>query len=250
MTSSENRGENWGEDRRVLAVIPCHNEAATIGGVIRELHASGFQVAVIDDCSTDDTLRIAQETGAVVLHQCANLGYGLTLQTGYRYALNKGFDAVVQLDGDGQHPPRFARELVMAMYDEKADIVIGSRFLDSRSYRVPLVRRLGKNFFGWILKFLTGLKITDPTSGYQALSARTLRFYIGPLFPDDYPDANVLLLAHRMGFTILEKPVVMMADKGVSMHRGFFRPLFYVVSMFLSILICLITKLPEKDASR
>jgi hypothetical protein len=146
------------------------------------------------------------------------------------------------MDGDGQHDPQFLRTLLAEVKEEKADVVIGSRFLGGGEYHVPLLRRMGMLLFGFIAGRLSGQKITDPTSGYQALGRRAIEFYTGDGFPGDYPDADVLVMLHRAGLRMREVPVAMRPNSnGRSMHSGL-KPLYYVYKMFLSLFLNLLRK--------
>ena len=116
--------------KRVLAIIPAYNEAATVGDVVREIREAvpGAEVVVVNDASADDTAARARRAGAVVLTLPLNLGIGGAVQTGFRYAQEMGFDIAIQVDGDGQHTPAEIPRLLEEMEEEGADIVIGSRF--------------------------------------------------------------------------------------------------------------------------
>src|SRR4051794_31489631 len=119
---------------RHLAVIPAFDEAATIGAVIDsvELHAPQYDVLVVDDGSTDDTAAMAERLGTRVVRHPFNLGIGGAVQSGFKYALEHGYDYVVQVDGDGQHDPGEIAKLHAVMDDDPAiDVVVGSRFLTS-----------------------------------------------------------------------------------------------------------------------
>ena len=124
-----------------LAVVPAYNEAATVSSVVRAVrrYAPAFDVLVVDDGSTDDTERIAQDTGARVLRHPFNLGIGGAVQSGYQFALEHGYDVAVQVDGDGQHDPSQAPALLAAL--EQADLVIGARFAGTGDYDVRGPRR-------------------------------------------------------------------------------------------------------------
>ena len=234
-----------------LVVIPAYNEEERIGSVIQGIkeYLPSAHVLVVDDGSGDRTRRQATEAGAKVLSHPFNLGYGAALQTGYRYALKKNYEEIVQMDGDGQHDPSFITHLLAIIRKGEADIAIGSRFLqapalvsEGRPYRPPLMRLLGMWIFGIITSLVTRQKITDPTSGYQAMNRRVLEWASSDQFPYDYPDADVIIMLHRAGFRIREVAVQMFENRDKkSMHSGW-KPLYYVFKMFLSILVTLIRK--------
>src|SRR5512138_2882420 len=222
--------------RRLIAVIPAYNEEGRIGPVVervrREVQAN---VVVVDDGSRDATAAEARSAGAIVAVHPVNLGYGSALQTGYRYALRAGYDAVVQLDADGQHDPTSIQALLAELRDG-ADVVVGSRFLHAGSYRPPLARRLGMTLFGGVASILSGMRLTDPTSGFQALSRRALEFFAHERYPHDYPDADVLSMVARSGLVLREVPVRMhAAPDGKSMHSGILKPLYYIFRMSLAL---------------
>lgn len=225
-----------GPFRRLVAIIPAYNEEGRIGPVVGRVRREvETDVVVIDDGSADDTAQEAREAGAIVAVHPVNLGYGAALQTGYRYALRAGYDAVIQLDADGQHDPESIAALVQALKDG-GDVVVGSRFLHPGSYRPPLARRLGMTLFGGVASLLSGMKLTDPTSGFQALSRRALVFYAHERYPHDYPDADVLSMVARAGLRLCEVPVRMHeAPDGKSMHAGVLKPLYYAFRMSLAL---------------
>jgi glycosyltransferase involved in cell wall biosynthesis len=215
--------------------MPAFNEAKAIRRVLEQVRSQvSGDVLVVDDGSSDETAEEARLGGARVAVHPVNLGYGAALQTGYRYALRHGYDAVVQLDADGQHDPASIPRLLAELAD--ADVVVGSRFLDSSSYRPPLSRRIGMWIFGRVAATLSGKLITDPTSGFQAVSRAALRFYAHERYPVDFPDADVLAMVARSGLRLKEVPVRMLASPdGKSMHGGIVRPLYYVFRMSLAL---------------
>jgi glycosyltransferase involved in cell wall biosynthesis len=225
--------------KRCLVIIPAFNEEQNIKAVIQHVKAQPFpkDVLVVDDCSSDQTATVAKKVGAKVVSLICNLGYGAAVETGYKYAMENNYGIVVQLDGDGQHEPRCISDLIHALHHQRADVVIGSRFLGKNScYRPTLLRKIGMRFFQWVIRLCIHETITDPTSGYQALDKRVVRFFVeNNLYPTDYPDADIILLLHNVGFKIVEVPVVMyQSTTGKSMHSGF-KPLYYMIKMLLSI---------------
>jgi glycosyltransferase involved in cell wall biosynthesis len=238
-------------DLRTIVMIPAYNEGKRIGQVIAGIKGvlPGIDVLVIDDGSKDDSRQGAIEAGARVISHPFNLGYGSALQTGYKYALKKGYETIVQMDGDGQHDPSSISDLLAPIQKGEADIVIGSRFLKTKEmesgqflYRAPFTRKVGMGLFRTITSFLINQKVTDSTSGYQAMDHRVLEWVSGDKFPVDYPDADVIIMLHRAGFRIREVPVRMFeSQEKKSMHSGW-KPLYYVFKMFLSIGVTLMRK--------
>lgn len=227
-----------------IIIIPAYNEEANIQKVINDIkhvvpHA---RIVAVDDGSTDNTVEVASQAGAIVISHPFNLGYGAALQTGYKYALRKGYDCVVQMDGDGQHDPSYTPRLLEVIEKGEADVSIGSRFMGEGEYRTGFIRRLGMKIFNILTSLVTNTKLTDSTSGYQALSRNILRFYVSNRYPVDFPDADVLIMLHRSGFKIKEVPVRMYSKKnGKSMHSGL-KPIYYIFKMFLSIILTMLRR--------
>lgn len=225
----------------ILVLIPAFNEAAKIAAVIGHVGTAlpTADILVVDDGSVDNTAMIARETGAFVVSHSFNMGYGVAIQTGYKFAMDHGYAFLVQIDGDGQHDPGCIPGLLAPLLSGETDFVLGSRFLDAQSYEPSLFRRLGMGFFRGFVRLVTGLKITDCTSGFQAFNREVIRFFVRDTFPIDYPDADVLITLHRACFRIQELPVRMYAAEGKSMHSGM-KPLYYLFKMTLSILVTLL----------
>jgi glycosyltransferase involved in cell wall biosynthesis len=229
-------------------LIPAFNEARTLPAVIRDVRAATpFDVLVVDDGSVDETYKIATRAGVKVLRHPFNLGYGAALQTGYTFAHAGDYDVVVQLDADGQHDPIYVGELAGRVTDGHTDVCVGSRFLVGDGYVPPFARRVGMVLFGYIATVVTGRRVTDPTSGYQALSRRAFSFFRSDVFPTDYPDADMLILLHRAGLAAEELPVAMRESLSDSMHDGVLAPVFYVFKMLLSIAVTLLREPPPHD---
>lgn len=225
-----------------IVVIPAYNEAETIAPVIADIFAAlpEADVLVIDDGSADDTSAIARAAGAGVLRLPVNSGYGVALQTGYKYAVRNGYARLAQMDGDGQHKAEFLPSLFAILDAGEADIVIGSRFLDDDGHYQPSrARKVGMAVFSRIASRVMRQHISDPTSGYQVMRIGVARFFCTDVYPADYPDADILILLHRSGYRVAERPVQMRMPTGKSMHAGH-RSLYYVYKMFLSIFVTLL----------
>lgn len=224
-------------------IIPAYNEAGRIATTIAGIRKFGnADIVVVDDGSNDDTASEARAAGARVIELPFNLGYGAALQTGFKYALDKGYEFAVQMDADGQHDPLSIEALISPVLKDEVDVVIGSRFLDKGNYKAPFVRRMGMYFFGIITSVVTGRRITDPTSGFQALNKKVMEFYASDAYPADYPDADVIIMLYRQGFRFKEVPVIMHNAAKRSMHGGILKPLYYIFKMMLSIFVTLLRK--------
>ena len=224
-------------------IIPAYNEAGRIATSIAGIRKFGnADVVIVNDGSDDDTAGEAKAAGARVIELPFNLGYGAALQTGFKYALDKGYEFAVQMDADGQHDPLSIEALISPVLKDEVDVVIGSRFLDKGNYKAPFVRRMGMYFFGIITSVVTGRRITDPTSGFQALNKKVMEFYASDAYPADYPDADVIIMLYRQGFRFKEVPVIMHNAAKRSMHGGILKPLYYIFKMMLSIFVTLLRK--------
>jgi len=221
---------------RSIVLLPSYNEATRLPEVLRRLRelAPEFQPVVVDDGSRDRTAAVAREHGAIVLEHPFNLGYGAALQTGYKFALEEGTELLVQMDADGQHDPTHIARLTEPILAGRADLVIGSRFLEPTDYRMGLARTIGRKLFQRLAR-LSGLDVTDPTSGFQALDRAVLELYVGEFFPSDYPDVDVLLIGHRRGLRIEECSVVMhQATRPSTLHGGL-RSFYYLYRLTLAL---------------
>jgi glycosyltransferase involved in cell wall biosynthesis len=231
-------------ENNILVLIPAVNEEDRVGDVIQGVrqHLQGAKILVVDDGSGDGTARVSRDAGACVVSHPFNMGVGTALQTGYKYAVQHGFQYVIQLDADGQHSPAFLPAFVEKLKETQADLIIGSRFLQRRDHNVPFGRWVGNALFAKLASLLIHENLTDPTSGYRALKSTALHFCIQDTYGFDYPDADFLLTLHRSGYRIEEIPIHVLPRKGgQSQHRGL-KPIYYTIKMFLSIFIILLRK--------
>jgi glycosyltransferase involved in cell wall biosynthesis len=221
---------------RGLVLLPAFNESESLGGVLRGLEylLDRCEIVVVDDGSRDGTGDLARRLGTTVLTHPFNLGYGAALQTGYKYGLTRGVEFVVQMDADGQHEPADVGSLLEELLQGESDIVIGSRFLEPTAYRMGTVRSLGRKLFSFVGS-LAGLRVSDPTSGFQALGRRAIELYAEEFFPSDYPDIDVLLVAHRCGLNVREVPVAMKQAERASRLHGGLKSWYYVYRLALSL---------------
>lgn len=231
-----------GED--LLIIIPAYNEQGRVGQVIGEVMSAlpGADVLVVDDGSTDGTVADAAGAGAKVLSLPVNSGYGVALQTGYKFGVRAGYETIGQIDADGQHRAEYLTEMLQALEQQDADLIVGSRFLgDDDHYKPSLARAVGIGLFAHLTSSITHEQISDPTSGFQLMRSRVARLFCSDVYPTDYPDADVLILLHRTGYRVREVAVQMRPSPGKSMHSGHTGP-YYVYKMLLSIFVTLLRR--------
>jgi glycosyltransferase involved in cell wall biosynthesis len=196
---------------RVLALIPARNEAGSLPAVIAALRADqpAVDMLVVDDASEDETPGIAASAGVTHLRLCEHLGVGNAIRVGLRWALQRGYDTVVRVDGDGQHPSGEIDALVAPLADGRADAVVGSRFGGRAGYRTPPgLRRAGQRALSAWVSAATGVRVTDATSGFWAFGARAIAL-LAEEHPPGYPEPELLLLLARSGIRVAEVPVRM-----------------------------------------
>jgi glycosyltransferase involved in cell wall biosynthesis len=224
---------------RALAIVPARNEAGAIAGVVREIKAFDPQldIVVVDDGSTDRTAELAAAAGAVVLRLPFNLGIGGALQTGYKYALESGYELAVRLDGDGQHDPAELSKLIGPVLAGEADIVIGSRFTSSDpTYRPTFARRLGIGLFANIVSLLVRQRVTDTTSGFQALNGNGIALFASD-YPHDYPEVEATVMVFRHQLRLKEVDVRMRDREHGSSSITAVRSLYYLVKVLLALFV-------------
>ena len=234
-----------------LAIVPAYNEAESIGHVVGELRerAAEFDVLVVDDGSTDDTAARASAVGAQVVRHPFNLGIGGAVQTGYQYALERGYAVAVQVDGDGQHDPACVHALLRHLRAHpELDMVTGSRFLaaDGEGYRSSVPRRMGIRIFSAILSSIVGQRVTDPTSGLRMTGRRGIELFARD-YPHDYPEVEAVLLMHHHRLASMEIPVVMRDRIGGVSSINSTRSVYYMLKVLLAVFVGLFRARPVPE---
>jgi len=229
---------------RVLIVVPAWNEEGSIASVVHELHSTlaGMDVLVVDDGSTDQTALSAREAGAVVARLPYNLGVGGAMRLGFRYAVERDYDTVVQIDADGQHDPAFIPPLLERIV-AGADLVIGARFAGVGEYRVRGPRRWAMALLSYVLSQLAGTRLTDTTSGMRA-SSRPLVELFATHYPVEYLGDTVetLAMAARRDFRIEQVPVAMRVRKTGSPSHTAGKATVYLVRALVTLVLALIRR--------
>jgi len=225
---------------RRVAIVPARNEEASVAAVIDEIRAfdPDFEVVVVDDGSGDRTAEAASSKGARVLRLPFRLGIGGAVQTGFRYAFENGFDLAVRIDGDGQHDPAQLQAVIEPLLAGEADIVVGSRFVGAAGYRSSRPRRLGIRILSGAVSALVRQRVTDPTSGFQAVNRHGIALFAAD-YPHDYPEAEatVMLVKHRL--RLREVPVTMRERAAGRSSIGALASVYYMVKVLLAIVIAL-----------
>ena len=231
---------------RRLAIVPAYNEAGSIRSVIDEIRAvdADFDIVVIDDGSTDDTARLAERAGARVVRLPYNLGIGGAVQTGFKYAWERGFDIAVQVDGDGQHDAHEIPKLLGPLIDGRADMVVGTRFAGESGYSAPVARRIGIRLFAALVSLIVRQRMTDTTSGFRAVNRRGIRLFATD-YPHDYPEVEATVLLYRHQLRIVEVPVAMRTRETGTSSITVLRSVYYMGKVTLALFIGLFRRRPN-----
>jgi glycosyltransferase involved in cell wall biosynthesis len=209
-----------------LALIPAFNEERHVAGVVAGARAH-LAVLVVDDGSTDRTAGRAEEAGAVVLRQTPNQGKGAALRAGFRWALEKGYDAVVTLDADDQHDPAEIGKFLRAFVDTQADLIIGARDFS----QIPIVRRITNTIGRWTFSWALGQPIADNQSGYRLVSRRLMAAALRPEGGRETGfefEVEIIVICLEHGYT-LEWVPIRTIYAGETSH---IKPLPHVVNYF------------------
>lgn len=219
-------------------MIPAHNEEGNIATVLEDVLSLKLQadILVINDGSDDATENIVKSYPVFLVSHPVNLGYAATLKTGFKFACKKGYQNVIQLDGDGQHDVQYIHELMSALTNEQIDIVLGSRFLQKSQMNISWAKLAVIKFFRMTILRMTGKKVTDPTSGFRGYKESVFHNFVRPnFFPNEYPDSNLIIELLLQNYRLKEVPVNMKNRMhGVSMHSGF-KSVIYLFHVMLSI---------------
>ncbi len=223
---------------RKIIIIPVYNEEENIESTVESIqkNALDFDYIIINDCSTDRTRKICEENGFNVINLPINLGIGGAVQTGYRYAYEQGYDVAVQVDGDGQHDPKFLEKMAEYLKENDVDMVIGSRFIEKKGFQSSAARRIGISFFSILIKILTGKKITDPTSGLRMVGRNVMDIFSKD-YPRDYPEPESVVAILRRNLKVKEIPVIMHERAGGVSSISFKNSVYYMIKVTFAILI-------------
>jgi glycosyltransferase involved in cell wall biosynthesis len=233
----------------VLIVVPAYNEAQCVAAVVAEVRAAvpTADVLVVDDASTDSTSAVARAAGAAVLRLPVNLGVGGAMRTGFRFALRRGYDAVVQVDGDGQHDASFLPALLAAL--SEADVVVGARFAGTGAYAVRGPRSWAMKVLSRVVSLIVGTRITDATSGYRAANRRAIAVFAAH-YPAEYLGDTVesLVIARRIGLVVRQVPVAMRPRAAGVASQGLVGSVVYLGRAAMALALAMVRRWPYEEA--
>lgn len=224
---------------KVLVIIPAFNEEKNIVNVVNKLKKTCLNVdyVIINDCSKDATEEVIKENRFNYISLPVNLGIGGGVQTGYKYAVENGYDIAVQIDGDGQHEPEYIEKLIEPIVKGQADMVIGSRFIEKEGFQTSFMRRFGINFLNKLIKICCKQEITDTTSGFRATSKKlTKRF--AESYAQDYPEPEAIIDSVLNGYIVTEVPVIMHERKEGKSSINLTKSVYYMIKVSLAIILC------------
>lgn len=227
---------------KVIIIIPAYNEQDNIKQVVDNLidNYPQFDYIVINDCSSDKTKDILQYNNYNYINLPVNLGIGGGVQMGYKYAKEHGYDIAIQMDGDGQHDPKFFEKVIEPIKNDKADIVIGSRFIEGIGFQSTGLRRLGIRFLSTLINLVSGIIVKDVTSGYRAVNRKFIEIYSGE-YAQDYPEPEAIVSAAMYNARILEYPVIMSERIGGESSISPFKSVYYMIKVSIAIILYRIT---------
>lgn len=223
---------------KILLIIPAYNEEGNILKTVEKIKKSknNYDYIVINDGSKDSTPKILDDNKINHIDLIHNLGIGGAVQTGYKYAYEHDYDIAIQYDGDGQHDIKYVENIIKPIVDGKANMVIGSRFVDKKSseFKSTGARRIGIKLISWIIKFKTGKKIFDTTSGFRAVDKNIISLFKID-YPVEYPEPISTVNVLKKGYKVDEVAVSMNErESGVSSIRAW-KNAYYMINVFLSI---------------
>lgn len=219
---------------KILIMIPAYNEELNIERVVNNLieNYPQYDYVVINDGSKDDTAKICREKGFHLIDLPINLGLSGAVQAGMRYAWQNGYDAAIQIDGDGQHRPEFIGKLAEELDKDNAQIVIGSRFVTQK--KPHSLRMLGSNVISAFIKLSTGFRLNDPTSGMRMFNRDIIKEFALNINYGPEPDTISYLI--KKGVRVKEVQVQMDERVAGESYLNITRSMKYMILMSFSIL--------------
>lgn len=233
---------------KILVIIPCYNEEENLAFVVERLarEAPEADYLIVDDCSTDGSAALCAQNGYNYISLPVNLGIGGGVQSGYLYAREHGYDITVQMDGDGQHNPKYLASVVKPVADGNLDMCVGSRFIKKEGFQTSFMRRFGIGIISNLIRLLCGVRVKDTTSGFRACN-KALTNYFADHYAQDYPEPEAIITAVLGGWRVGEVPVVMEERMAGKSSISPLKSAFYMIKVILGLLVFRITEGRRKE---
>jgi glycosyltransferase involved in cell wall biosynthesis len=210
---------------KTVVLITVYNEEKNIENIVTRI-VPKYDLFVIDDGSDDNTAAVAKKCGALTIRLPMNIGQGAATIAGYKAILEKDYDVIVKMDGDGQHNPDEIGGFVTALQNEKYDIIVGSRRLGTNYNTAPFLRRTFLPFYTWLINVATGYAMTDSMCGFRAFRTTSLK-RVFPLLNNSlepqYLAAEMFVRFSRAGLSVGEIPINLLERDSGSSYKGVFR---------------------------
>ena len=229
---------------KILLIIPAYNEEECILNTYNTIveynkkNKTNYDVIVINDGSKDNTEQILANNNIPHIKLIQNLGIGGAVQTGYKYALENGYDIAIQYDGDGQHDVSCVKDLVKPIIEDNYDMVIGSRFVvkDDKNFKSTFARRVGINIISFFIKIFARFKIYDPTSGFRASNKKLIEFFANT-YPTEYPEPVSEVAILEKGYKVKEVPAKMHERQGGKSSIHAWKNAYYMINVTIAMFI-------------
>ncbi len=238
--------------KKLLLIVPAFNEEKNLPELVNKINEVQntmpikVDTLIINDFSTDNTKEVLKTLENVnFINLPCNLGIGGAVQTGYKYAKENDYDYAIQIDGDGQHNPKYIKQAYEEI-EKGYNFVIGSRFIDNQGFQSSFVRRLGINFFYYLIRILTREKITDATSGFRLCDRKVIDLF-SRYYPADYPEPETLMILISNGFKVTEIPVIMNEREHGKSSINVVNSIYYMIKVTTAILLSFSLKKKVKN---
>lgn len=229
--------------KKVLIIIPAFNEEENILNTYNSIinynkkNKTKYDVIIINDCSTDNTKKILEKNSIPHVNLIHNLGIGGAVQTGYKYAYENNYDIAVQFDGDGQHDVNYVSDIITPILNGDSDFVIGSRFIDKDidGFKSSTTRRIGIKIISFFIKFATGKRVFDTTSGFRAVNKEII-YDFSLSYPNEYPEPLTTAELLKKNYKFKEVAVKMKERTGGVSSIKAWKSIYYMLNVSLALI--------------
>ena len=229
---------------KFLLIIPAYNEEKNILSIYKTIEKYNkkssykYDVIVINDGSLDNTKEIIEKNKIPHIDLIENLGIGGAVQTGYKYAYENDYDIAIQFDGDGQHDINYVKNIIDPIIKNKADMVIGSRFIDdsTSNFKSTVSRQIGIKLISFFIKLKTGKRIYDTTSGFRACNKKIIERF-SRSYPLEYPEPITTTELLQDGYKVSEEAVSMKERTAGESSIGSWKNAYYMFNVILTIIL-------------